>query len=95
MKTVYNSLRSSLVLVALSASVFFTACEFESDKDYKTEEKDGGGDSLERGTREYHQHTETNPPRDAVKSNDSLQNNVPVTGNDSSVKKDSSRHEQR
>jgi TonB family protein len=73
------------------------ACNFDSDRDYKSEEKDGAVDTTQRGSSYYQQHHESNPPRDAKKDSTSGSGATPAGGtttprneNDSSVKKDSS-----
>jgi periplasmic protein TonB len=90
MKFTYSTIRTIALTCTISASVL-TACNFDSDRDYKSEEKDGAVDTAQRGSDYYQQHHESNPPRDAAKGNDSLSRSVPQSGNDSSVKKDSSK----
>ncbi|RYY27751.1 MAG: energy transducer TonB [Chitinophagaceae bacterium] len=93
MSTLYNKTGAVLVVSGIVLSTIFTACSFDSDKDYKSEERDGAVDTLQRGQEGYQQHHESNPPKDAVPQNDSFQRNMP-NQNDSSVKKDSSRSNQ-
>ncbi len=85
---------SSLFLIAgFCVTTLFTACHFDSDKDYKPEEEDHAADSLQRGEEGFQQHHESKPPLDAVGQKDSLQQNMPGS-NDSTVRRDSSRNSQ-
>ncbi len=90
MNRLYNKSRSTLSISVIALVTLFAACNFDSDKDYKSEERDGAVDTAQRGSDYYQQHHESNPPKDAVPQNDSFQRNTPKQ-NDSSVKKDSSR----
>jgi TonB family protein len=95
MQNRYSSLRNIASTFIISATVL-VACNFDSDKDYKSEEKDGAVDTTQRGSSYYQQHHESNPPRDAQKDSTGGTNatpagsNSPRNANDSSVKKDSS-----
>jgi protein TonB len=81
----------SLIVAAAFSSLLFTACHFDSDKDYKGEEGKVKTDSSERDERAHDQHNPTKPPVDAVRPGDSsIQMSTPAS-NDSSIKKDSSR----
>jgi periplasmic protein TonB len=86
-----NYSRNFLLAAAVIFAFSLTACNFESDRDYKSVEKDGAGDTTQRGDLEHDQHNESQPAIDASKPADSTKPHTPATGNDSSVKKDSSK----
>ena len=71
MKRIYQSASKIMILAFALSGISVTSCNFDSDKDYRTEEKDGAVDSAQRGSREYQQHHESNPPVDAVKGDTS------------------------
>ena len=90
MKNYYRHNRLSIPAAVLF-SLFFASCHFESDKDYKYDEDKAATDSTHRKDHGQEQHEESNPPVDAAKHGDSTHSRTPVTGNDSSIKKDSAK----
>ena len=73
------------------STVLLAACHFESDKDYKTKEGTESADSTHKNAHEDDQHNPSKPPVDAARQSDSSLHTPTPAGNDSSVKKDSSR----
>ena len=76
------------ILTVVVFSLVFTACHFDSDKDYKKDEDKVAADSTHQEEHGQEQHKASNPPVDAAKPVDSTQNNSPSTGKDSSIKHD-------
>jgi hypothetical protein len=107
MKRKSNGHSRSLIAVVAVSSLLFTACHFDSDKDYKSEEGRESADSTHKNAHADDQHNPSKPPVDAARPGnsslnshsdsavnghgDSAVNRTPVTGNDSSIKKDSSK----
>jgi hypothetical protein len=87
MNTINKKAGSMFLIAGFCLTTLFSACHFDSDKDYVPEEEDHAADSLQRGDEGFQQHNESKPPLDAV-GKDSLQQNMPGS-NDSTVRGDS------
>lgn len=88
-----NFTRKYMLVAAVVSAFSLTACHFESDRDYKSEEADKAGDTTKRGDLEHDQHNQSMPPVDANRPGDSVTPHMPANGNDSSIKKDSTTGE--
>ena len=88
MKKNYSWHNRSSIITALVFSLFFTACHFDSDKDYKRYDNKDTADSPHHDAHGQDQHKASNPPVDAAKHGDSTNNAVPVTSKDTLTKKD-------
>jgi hypothetical protein len=91
MKKIYYGHNNASIFAAIVLSLTLVACHFDSDKDYKKDEDKAATDSTHRKDHGQEQHEPSVPPVDAARHGDSTNNRTPVTGNDSSIKKDSSK----